>query len=410
MFKLRDYQNRIVSKGTDVLNEHSIVYLSMEVRTGKTLTALSIANDYENVLFVTKKKAISSIQSDYNKIGYKYNLTIINYESVHKIKDSFDCIILDEAHRLGAYPKQPKVLVTLKKLAHLKPVIYLSGTPTPESYSQIYHQLDVSTYSPFKKWKSFYKWSHEFVDIGEMKINGYDISDYSKGRKDKIDEFTKHLFISYTQKEAGFVNTINENILYVNMDDKTEAIKKRLLNDLVITGKGETILADTPVKLQQKIHQICSGTIKFESGNTMVLDESKARYIKEKFKGQKIAIFYKFKAELQMLQNVFDNLVYDVDEFKTGTTFVSQILSGREGINLSSADSLIFMNIDFSATSYLQARDRLSSMSRTKDNNVYWIFSKGGIEDKIYKAVKGKEDYTLTYFKNDYNIRKKTTA
>ena len=40
----------------------------------------------------------------------------------------------------------------------------------------------------------------------------------------------------------------------------------------------------------------------------------------------------------------------------------------------------------------------------TKDrlnNNVYWIFSKGGIEDQIYKAVIGKKDYTLNHFRKD---------
>jgi len=40
----------------------------------------------------------------------------------------------------------------------------------------------------------------------------------------------------------------------------------------------------------------------------------------------------------------------------------------------------------------------------TKDrleNDVYWIFSKGGIESKIYNAVKNKKDYTLNHFKKD---------
>jgi len=40
----------------------------------------------------------------------------------------------------------------------------------------------------------------------------------------------------------------------------------------------------------------------------------------------------------------------------------------------------------------------------TKDrlrNKVYWIFSKGGIESKIYKAVVNKKDYTLRHFEKD---------
>jgi len=35
--KFRDYQEEIIDKAVDVLQEHRFVYLAMEVRTGKTL-------------------------------------------------------------------------------------------------------------------------------------------------------------------------------------------------------------------------------------------------------------------------------------------------------------------------------------------------------------------------------------
>ena len=74
-----------------------------------------------------------------------------------------------------------------------------------------------------------------------------------------------------------------------------------------------------------------------------------------------------------------------------------QIVSGREGISLKNADCLVFMNIDFSAVSYWQARDRLTTKDRL-ENEVYWIFSRGGIEDKIYKTVIQKKDFNLRVF------------
>jgi hypothetical protein len=83
-----------------------------------------------------------------------------------------------------------------------------------------------------------------------------------------------------------------------------------------------------------------------------------------------------------------------------------QIVSGREGISLKNADYVVFYNIDFSATSYWQARDRMTTMDR-KFNKVFWIFSVGGIEDKIYKAVKSKRSYTLNIFKKDYDSKGK---
>jgi hypothetical protein len=179
---------------------------------------------------------------------------------------------------------------------------------------------------------------------------------------------------------------------------------KKLEKDLVVEGKDEVILADTPVKLMQKLHQLWSGTVKFESGNSMVIDTTKAEFIKLRFSTNKIGIFYKFKEELNALQQVFsDSLTTELDKFDNeGYQVIAlQIVSGREGISLKNADCLVFYNIDFSATSYWQARDRLTTMDRLF-NKVYWIFSKDGIEDKIYKAVKAKKKYTVNIFKKDY--------
>jgi hypothetical protein len=194
------------------------------------------------------------------------------------------------------------------------------------------------------------------------------------------------------------------------MTDRTKQIIKTLEKDLVVEGKEEVILADTPVKLMQKLHQLWSGTVKFESGNSMVIDTTKAECIKWKFSDHKIGIFYKFKEELSALQQVFgDSLTTELDEFdSTDKNIALQIISGREGISLKNADYLVFYNIDFSATSYWQARDRLTTMER-KFNKVYWVFSKGGIEDKIYKTVKAKKKYTINIFKKDYEKKNERT-
>ena len=68
MIEFRDYQNDIIKRGAEVLKNNGFLYLAMEVRTGKTLTSLGIADKMgvEHVLFLTKKKAISSIVSDYD--------------------------------------------------------------------------------------------------------------------------------------------------------------------------------------------------------------------------------------------------------------------------------------------------------------------------------------------------------
>ena len=82
---LTDYQIQGAKDGLEILKKYNIVYLAWEVRTRKTATVLTIAKDFQNVLFVTKLKAISSIVSDFQKLRYTYNLETINYESIHKV-------------------------------------------------------------------------------------------------------------------------------------------------------------------------------------------------------------------------------------------------------------------------------------------------------------------------------------
>ena len=407
MVEYRPYQKEIIKRGSEVLREHGFVYLAMEVRTGKTLTSLGIAEDVgaENVLFLTKKKAISSITNDSNMLCPSYVLFVLNYESIHRLPDvRWDLIICDEAHSMGAFPKPSKRAKDVATLIYKNKskVILLSGTPTPESYSQMYHQVYGIPNSPFKSYRNFYGFARENVDVMARRINGHDIKDYSKGTPKILDMMSPYT-ISFTQEEAGFVVETTENVLEVELQPLTYEIMRKLRKDLVVEGKDEVILADTAVKLMIKMHQLCSGTIKFESGNSKVIDDTKARFIKEKFKDKKIGIFYKFKEELSALKSVFgkEDLTEELDEFNaTEKSIALQIVSGREGISLRQAEALVYYNIDFSATSYWQSRDRMTTKDRLK-NDVYWIFAKRGIESDIYKAVTKKKDYTLNHFKRD---------
>jgi superfamily II DNA or RNA helicase len=178
--QLRNYQIENSIKAVEILKNYNIVYLSMEVRTGKTVTSLEVAKLYgaKNVLFLTKKKAIKSILNDFNNFGYIFNLTVLNNESLHLNSGNYDLIISDEHHRCGTYPKPNKVTKLIKERYSNLPMIFLSGTPHPESYSQIYHQFWISNYSPFKAWTNFYKFAQVFVNIKQKHFGYAKINDY----------------------------------------------------------------------------------------------------------------------------------------------------------------------------------------------------------------------------------------
>jgi hypothetical protein len=413
--ELRDYQIKISNEASEILERKKLVALFMEVRCGKTLTALQTCQNVnaKSVLFITKKKAISSIESDYIQFGFTFDLIAINRESLHTITNNdFDVVIIDEVHGYTSYPKPSKYYKDIKQRFGNLPMIMLSGTPTPESYSQFYHLFTLSNYHPFNDFKNFYKWANEYVNITKKRLGYATVNDYSDANKKDFWHLCRYYILTYTQAEAGFTSNVNEMVLEVEMQPIIYKIIDKLKKDLVVTSSisGKTIVADTAVKLQQKIHQLCSGTIKYEDGTTQIIDNSKALFIKEKFKDNKIAIFYNFVAELEMLKETFGNkLTTDLDEFNATDKWIAlQIVSGREGISLAKADALVMFNIQFSAVSYFQSKDRLTTKDR-EVNNVFWIFSKDGIEQNIYNTVSKKLDYTNSIFKKQYDVRIKDT-
>lgn len=413
MIELRDYQLDISKKTVNLLNTKKIAYLAMEVRTGKTITALYAAQIYgsRKVLFLTKLRAITSIMSDYSAINCTFEIKVINNESMHKITDNdFDLLISDEHHRNSSFPKPNKGTKEIKqRFGHL-PMIFLSGTPAIESGSQWYHSFWISNNSPFKYYTNFYKWAKDFVIPKIRFLGSIQVPDYSQSIDSKILPIIEPYLFKYTQKEAGFTAEIDQHILYCKMNSITSFLIDKLLKDNVVVGNNDTILGDTAVKLMSKIHQVENGTAIFESGNSAILDFSKAIFIREKFKGKKIAIFYYFQKELEILKYIFgENLCTDLETFDTTNKHIAlQQVSGSEGISLKVGDCLVYYNWGYSGKNFTQGRDRMTTIDRA-DNNVYFVMIKGGINEKIYKSISKKKRYNEKLFIKDYGIRKLNT-
>jgi len=410
MINLRPHQIEKSGLLLSVLVSKNVAYLAGEVRSGKTLTALNTAKLYgvAKVLFITKKKAISSIESDYKNFGFNYTLTVINYESLHKIDPKgYNLVIYDEAHSMGAYPKPSKRTKLCKKLFSHIPTILMSGTPAVESYSQLYHQFYVSFHSPFKDYTNFYKWANDFVDKKQMKLPTHTVTDYSGARVKDINAIVKPYFVKMTQADAGFESTVTEKIITIPTPMFLKDACNKLLKDKVIEGESGLILGDAPAKLQSKVHQLINGHCIIEKDDlstfTKVFSNYKAKYIKERFKGVKIAIMYYYQAELDILKRDFD-ITTDIDEFNTTDKNIALQQSSTEGMNVSKADAIVYMNLGFSGKNYLQSRDRLTVKGR-KDNKVYFICEDFGMTEKILKTVQGKKDFNSKLFMKWQNTK-----
>lgn len=101
MITLYPHQSRAAAEVEERLHSHRLCYLTGEVRTGKTITALEVVRSmgFDTVLVVTKKKAIASIERDRDGMGLTDRVIVTNFEQLPKFAGkSFGLLIVDEAH------------------------------------------------------------------------------------------------------------------------------------------------------------------------------------------------------------------------------------------------------------------------------------------------------------------------
>ena len=404
---LRPYQTEAAISLVAILQQHRIAYLRGEVRVGKTLTVFDALKrlGVQSCFFVTKKKAIASIEADRDAIGLSEAVTVTNYEQVAKRANCFyEVLIVDEAHGIGAYPKPSKRWHDLTAIRY-KYLILMSGTPSPESYSQLYHQFALGP----KPWSynNFYSWAKAgYVAIGTKYVGtGQQVNDYSNANAAHVLADIEPLTVTVTQQQAGFTTAIEEQVHMVQMSRRTYRLALRIIKDGVVGRPNcRSVLADTGAKTMSKLRQIYSGTVITEAHGAVIFDRSKAHYIRDHFAGRKIAVLYCFNAEGDMLRAAFAGRHTDSPEIfnaDPNAVYIGQVQASREGVNLSSADDLIFIGIDYSALSYIQGRDRASYFGRDRANRVHFIFAERSVESRVYRSVKEKQTYTLKHFDTD---------
>lgn len=401
--ELYEHQEELIKQAKPILEKYKIVYIAAETRTGKTLAAIHLLkDDFKKILVVTKKKAISSWNSDI-KLSKVKNFDVINYESIHKMDSKeYDVIVLDEAHSIGSYPKPSQRAKQLKEMAKDKSIVYLSATPSAETYSQIFHQLWVSSFTPFEE-KSFYQWYKNYGEDDSIFINGMFIKQYKASHGEMIMDMVNHLIVTMTKEKANFDVFVNERIHQVEVDEDYLSALEYFKSNRIITIDENEIVAETSASALNKLHQLNGGTIKVNDKLSLIVSHHKVNYIKENLgNDEKIVILCNYIKERDLLLTRLANSTDEVEEFKNGSFkyFIGHIKTFSEGVDFSYADSMIIYSLNFSATTYLQSKERLANKKRVKPIVVHYLFTKGGIDEYIYQAVSNKMNFTNSYYKS----------
>ena len=384
--QLYEYQREAVNQAKEILQQHGIVYLAMGMRTGKTITSLSIANELQckNVLVLCSNKNVEKAFAEtLDKCGFQMHLSISTHHptTINKFSNQmYDCIIVDEAHNFKAFPQTNSrqkalrnIVLNNKSKGNNPYIILLSGTPTPESYSDLYHQL----WSVGKEThKNFYIFAKEFVNVKEKRVNATQvIKDYSDCRQEYLQSL-EHLFVVVSQEEAG-IKTQKNFIQYQTKNNITELISE-LISTKTLAIKDNVIYADNNSREMQIIRQLCGGFVYKDDKTYIEVSTAKVEAIKDLMQRyNKMLIYYYYQAEKEMLlKHLQDKITEDLSIAKTSDKhFIAQMTSMREGITFPECEAIVYFNIDFSAITFLQSQERASLHNKDKIDIVHLISS-----------------------------------
>lgn len=340
----------------------------------------------------------------------RYNIIITTYGLLREDKEYYDkinfkAIIIDEAQNI----KNPNAGVT-KTVKSMKSTtrIALTGTPIENSVNELWSIFDFIMPGFLADLDSFDK--------------KYRIKDFDDDTNEKLTNLNKLIspFILRRRKKDVIKDLPDklENNIYVEM---TKEQKKVYLAELERVNKEiEEAMSTGGIQkvrflilgLLTKLRQICiDPRIVFDKyiGGSEKMNEF-VNVVKDKVKnGHKILVFTSFRTALELARRELSNnditsytidgsvsskkrmeLVNKFNEDKTNVFFI-MLKAGGTGLNLTSADVVIHLDLWWNPQAENQATDRAHRIGQKNVVEVIKIVSTGTIEEKILDLQKKKK-------------------
>lgn len=384
---LLPHQKQKSTEALKMLKEKNICYIFGEPRSGKTLTALETIVNFSNkdnfkCLILTKKNAINGwLESINSNDKYKNRFIVTNYEQVLNISKqyTFDYYIQDESHNLASVGRAKIRYKSIKSIVYNLPTIFLSGTPIVETALSIYYQTTVTKFSPFSRFKNFYKFFYEY-GIPNKRWCTYGIIETYTMFKPKLLDDINDFVINIKLQDAGFNYHNTDKLHFVPMPKSFFKMVEKVTKDRIYNDKP----FETIPSLIQFLH----------------LSESGLYYDNEDFQTFKEE-FHKYK--INYLLNTFQGSIALMCHFKAEQTMLKQCLPSRvkifsstadaEGVDLSNFDNLVIYSQGYSGSKFIQRRNRIVNINNNNHSEVHFLLVKNGISEKVYNSVSNKKTF-----------------
>lgn len=364
------------------------------------------APELKYIVMADNKKKRQDIMQKFNE----YNIFITTYGLVRNDNDyyedkNFEVCIIDEAQAIKNY--QAGMTKEIKKIK-ARTKIALTGTPLENSVLELWSIFDFIM-------PGYLNSITRFKDAYGIK----DVDDESLKKLDTLNYQIKPFILRRKKKEVSkeLPDKI-EHIEYLDMAEKEKALyqslveeTKREIND-VVASEGFSKARFKIVTLLTRLRQLCISPRLLDENyqEESVKIKRLLDIIKELIKDKhKILIFSSFKSAVYLVKEALDresisNYVIDgsvkgrdrvamVDAFNKDKTncFLITLKSGGTGLNLTSADVVIHLDIWWNPQAENQATDRAHRIGQTKKVTVLKLINKGTVEEKIIELQEKKK-------------------
>lgn len=423
MKTLAEHQLRILSD----MDRHPGWAIFAEAGTGKTMIALTwiyesvIAGRIDSALVICPASLAASWDvaiSRMSEFGYSEDeigilrdvITVTSYSRVwvhnrsfkrqkgthkYEIREELDrpwgVIFCDESHRLGD-PSSVQTRTVLRMAALSDHRYIMTGTPDSGKYTKLYGQLKFIEPALFGDYRDF---DRRYVITKDFFKNPV------KWDSDALERL---------KREHGSVARLRDCF---DMPSETEtdipvpltSENRKVYDDLLRMRDGYGITYRTAGVSPMKAKQCCSGFYYDDEHVAHPVQNGKVEALTEIIEGRngKTVVFCLYIPSIDRIcENLakkgietlrFDSSVKDPvwRDFQSDPSIkviVVQYQRGSEGIDLFSADCMVFFEPTPSAHNHEQAKARIMRKGQTRPCSYYYLYAPGTLEERSMRAVR----------------------
>lgn len=326
-------------------------------------------------------------------------VAIINYDLIFRrpeltrLKDF--TLMLDESSLIqNEMSKRSKFI--LKKL-NPENVILLSGTPTGGKYERLWSQCHLLGWKISKNafWDTYVKYHYDDNDGFPVKIiDGYKNVDRLKRK------LREHGAIFMKSDEVFDLPEQVEQTVFV----KTTKEYRRFRKDCIVKLGNREFVGDTTLTKMLYERMLCGYANKDKLLSFRDLVKST---------DDRLIVFYNFVNELEALKSILEEEerpisivngeIKDLSAYENAENSVTliQYQAGAMGLNLQKSNKIIYFTPPLSSELYEQSKKRTHRINQTKTCFYYQLVCKNSIEERIYKTLEKRHDYTEKLFENE---------